>query len=132
MNGGGAGNIQKLQVVDPTMLKTLMEQFNENLKRQRIINKLDASGINEIIHDYDRYMKEPGNSASKDSLNDNLLSRVEKYKRNTKSGDNLKDLVSKIKEDSEECTKTDIALKKHAKSVQNFVKKGLENQMMGL
>ena len=132
MNGGGAGNIQKLQVVDPTMLKTLMEQFNENLKRQRIINKLDASGINEIIHDYDRYMKEPGNSASKDLLNDNLLSRVEKYKRNTKSGDNLKDLVSKIKEDSEECTKTDIALKKHAKSVQNFVKKGLENQMMGL
>ena len=35
MNTSG-GNIQKLQVIDPSLLKTYMEQLNENIKFNNI------------------------------------------------------------------------------------------------
>ena len=73
-------NIRKLQVIDPSVLKSLLEQLNANTKRQTLANIISESGMNEIIHDYDRYVDAPENSELKETLKDNLYSRIHQYK----------------------------------------------------
>lgn len=75
-----SGNsVQRLQVIDPHVLKMLLEQLNTHAQRQTVINTLDDSGIIKIIHNYDKYMKEPVNSELKESFKNNL-SRIKQYK----------------------------------------------------
>ena len=73
-------NIRKLQVIDPSVLKSLLEQLNANTKRQTLANIISESGMNEIIYDYDRYVEAPENSELKETLKDNLYSRIHQYK----------------------------------------------------
>ena len=73
-------NIRKLQVIDPSVLKSLLEQLNANTKRQTLANIISESGMNEIIYDYDRYVEAPDNSELKETLKDNLYSRIHQYK----------------------------------------------------
>ena len=73
-------NIQRLQVIDPAVLKSLLEQLNPNTKRQTLANIIDVSGMNEIVHDYDKFVAAPENSKLKESYRQNLISRIQKYK----------------------------------------------------
>ena len=77
MNGN---NIQRLQVIDPAVFKSLLEQLNTNTKRQTLANIIYESGMNEIIHDYDKFVAAPENSELKESYRQNLISRIQKYK----------------------------------------------------
>ena len=79
-----SGNsIQKLQVIDPAVLKSLLEQLNANVKRQTVANIVDdESGMAELIHDYDKFLAQPQNSSLKDSLRQNLYSRIQQHKDN--------------------------------------------------
>lgn len=61
-------------------LKTLLEQLNANAKRQTLANIIDESGMNKIIHDYDNYVAVPEGSEIKETLKQNLLSRIAKQK----------------------------------------------------
>ena len=69
-------NIQRLQVIDPAVL----EQLNTNTKRQTLANIINKSGMNEIIHDYDKFVTAPENSELKESYKQNLISCIQKYK----------------------------------------------------
>ena len=80
-------NIQKLHVINPSVLKSLLEQLNANTKRQTIANIISESGMNEIIRDYDNFVAAPEKSAIKESLKENLYSRIRQYKN--KSRQNL-------------------------------------------
>lgn len=77
MNGN---NVQKLQLIDPDVLKSLLHQLNENTKRTTIANIIDESGMNQIIHDSDEFVAAPEGSELKESYRQNLLSRIEQYK----------------------------------------------------
>ena len=79
-----SGNsVQKLQVIDPAVLKSLLEQLNANMKRQTIANIVDdESGMTELIHDYNKFLAQPEKSSLKDSLRQNLYSRIQQYKNN--------------------------------------------------
>ena len=81
-------NIQKLHVINPSVLKSLLEQLNANTKRQTIANIISESGMNEIIRDYDNFVAAPEKSAIKESLKENLYSRIRQYKN--KSRQNLR------------------------------------------
>ena len=73
-------NIQKLQVIDPGVLKSLLEQLNANTRRQTITNILDQPEINNIIRDYDTFVAAPEKSRLKDTYRQNLLSHIGQYK----------------------------------------------------
>ena len=73
-------NIQKLQVIDPGVLKSLLEQLNANTRRQTITNILDQPEMNNIIRDYDTFVAAPEKSQLKDTYRQNLLSRIRQYK----------------------------------------------------
>ena len=73
-------SIQKLQVIDPSVLKSLLEQINTFTKRQAISNTINEPEMNEIIRDYDNYVAAPQNSLMKDSLKQNFVSRLTRYK----------------------------------------------------
>ena len=78
-----SGNsIQKLQVIDPAVLKSLLEQLNANMKRQTVANIVDDSGMDALIHDYDKFLKQSAKSSLKDSLRQNLYSRIQQHKDN--------------------------------------------------
>ena len=77
-------NIRKLQVIDPSVLKSLLEQLNANTKRQTLANIISKSGMNEIIHDYDKYIEAPSDSDLKETLKENLYSRIRQYKNKRK------------------------------------------------
>ena len=70
-------NIQRLQVIDPAVLKSLLEQLNTNTKRQTLANIIDESGMNRIIHDYDECVAAPKNSELKELYRQNLISYSE-------------------------------------------------------
>ena len=72
--------VSRLQVVDPVLLTNILRRVDENVKRQSISNILYQSGLNEIINDYDRYLKLPSDSGLKDTFRMNLLSRVANFK----------------------------------------------------
>ena len=97
MNTSG-GNIQKLQVIDSSVLKTYMEQLNENIKFNNIKNKLNEPTLQQVVNDYDTYTKEPAESNLKNFYNDNLLSRIENYKHElkTKRESDVKNIAEEI------------------------------------
>ena len=70
-------NIQRLQVIDPAVLKSLLEQLNANNKHQTLANIIDKSGMNEIIHDYDKFVAAPESSELKESYRQNFISHSE-------------------------------------------------------
>ena len=79
-------------MIDPSVLKSLLQQLDANTKRQAIANIIDESGMNEIIHDYDKFVAAPEQSELKDSYRQNLFSQIEKYKgknRITRSMNNV-------------------------------------------
>ena len=73
-------SIQKLQVIDPSILKSLLEQINTFTKRQTISNTINEPEMNEIIRDYDNYVATPQDSLMKDSLKQNFVTRLTRYK----------------------------------------------------
>ena len=78
-------NIRKLQVIDPSVLKSLLEQLNANTKRQTLANIISETGMNEIIHDYDKYIAAPSDGELKETLKENLYSRIREYKNKRKA-----------------------------------------------
>ena len=87
-------NIRKLQVIDPSVLKSLLEQLNANTKRQTLANIISESGMNEIIHDYDKYIEAPSSSELKETLKENLYSRIRQYKNKRKpKNDNMMEQI---------------------------------------
>ena len=87
-------NIRKLQVIDPSVLKSLLEQLNANTKHQTLANIISESGMNEIIHDYDKYIEAPSNSELKETLKENLYSRIREYKNKRKpKNDNMMEQI---------------------------------------
>ena len=73
-------NIQKLQVIDPGVLKSLLEQLNANTRRQTITNILEQPEMNNIIPDYDTFVAAPEKSQLKETYRQNLMSRIGQYK----------------------------------------------------
>ena len=142
-----SGNsIQKLQAIDPTVLKSLLE-LNAHVKRQTIANILDdQSGLTELIHDYDKFLAASEKSSLKDSLRQNLYSRMYQYKNKKKAslgsgnattrttetppanepGPNIDDQEN-ADEESDSPATVRVSAKFHAQSVKRFEKR-LENK----
>ena len=132
-----SGNsIQKLQVIDPAVLKSLLEQLNANMKRQTVANIVDESGMNELIHDYNKFLAQPEESSLKDSLRQNLYSHIQ-YKNDkkkklgsgnrateTQTGNELNDQQNGD-DDNDNMTPagTCLSAKFHARSVKQFEKR---------
>ena len=134
-----SGNsIQKLQVIDPTVLKSLLEQLNANMKRQTVANIVDdESGMAELIHDYDKFLKQPAKSSLKDSLRQNLYSRIQQHKDNRRKRTEVQNSSAENvtgNQSNEETGNQDnerqltphaarVSAKFHAQSVKNFQKR---------
>ena len=127
-----SGNsVQKLQVIDPAVLKSLLEQLNANVKRQTVAN------MAELIHDYDKFLAQPEKSSLKDSLRQNLYSRIQQHKNNRKKRSQIQNLTTETQtenqsgeqrdnqNDREEMTPhaTRLSAKFHAQSVKHFEKR---------
>ena len=121
-------SIRKLQVIDPSVLKSLLEQLNANTKRQTLANIISETGMNEIIHDYDRYVQAPSDSELKETLKDNLYSRIHQYKNkkrksieeNTAGGEEIQG--NKVEIDDEGAT-TSTSYLSQTKSIKSFMKR---------
>ena len=103
--------MSRLQVIDPVLLTSILRRVDENVKWQSVSKALDQSGLNEIIYDYDKYLKLSSDSGLKDTFRINLLSRVANFKEKARnreallsepclppgnregSGDGMKDLL---------------------------------------
>ena len=131
MNGN---SIQKLQVIDPAVLKSLLEQLNANMKRQTVANIVDESGMNELMHDYNKFLAQSKKSSLKDSLRQNLYSRIQQYKRNKRtvgSGNTASETQTENEPAGQQNDDDDdlsphasrLSAKFHARSVQQFEKR---------
>ena len=128
-------SVQKLQVIDPAVLKSLLEQLNANMKRQTVANIVDDTGMEALIH-YDKFLKQSSKSSLKDSLRQNLYSRIQQHKderrkRSLSQPQNIENQHENQDEQQDDQPKEEMAStsmsrltsKFHARTVQNFQKK---------